>query len=324
MATKKVQKKKAKATLAGGLSPVVDEDYQGYVFGLYPEWGTYPGSGDEVPGIPFEEAKNASCVRARGQAPAGASVGMDASTSARAGASASATTGAGEPARCAAIGAGRAPDSAPERPQRPRARARNASLTPAAAHLAPPPPARLPAPVHRSEVIHGFAMPGVTGAWAQENPGEGPVRRWSVHAVACEINYLGQEAFGNTPNAFVIIVVVEILTRLRRGLRTGVVDFAFPELTQGDAYPSGRFDPSTSWGQPGGACSRSSSTAAWPCSAGRPHRAGRRHQAGPDRQLVGARLGPCCRQHRQRLPEPPFYLRPHRPARLLPLTKMLA
>lgn len=112
MATKKVQKKKAKATPAGGLSPVVDEDYQGYVFGLYPEWGTYPGSGDEVPGIPFEEAKNAErCVRARGQAPARARpwawTRRRPHARARARARASASTGAGEPARCAAIGAGR-------------------------------------------------------------------------------------------------------------------------------------------------------------------------------------------------------------------------
>ena len=133
-----------------------------------------------------------------------------------------------------------------------RVGARNASLTPAAAHLArtpsaPPPPARLPAPVHRSEVIHGrFAMLGVTGAWAQENLGEGP---WfdagaACTPSACEINYLGQEAFGNTPNAFAIIVVVEILTfGYAEALRTGVVDSAFPELTQGDAYPGGRFDP---------------------------------------------------------------------------------
>merc|ERR1711903_308720 len=115
-----------------GIAPQVSDEYQGYVFGLYPEWGTYPGPGDEVPGIPFDESKNAE-----------------------------------------------------------------------------------------REVIHGrFAMLGVTGAWAQENLGEGA---WfnagaSCTPASCKIDYLGQEAFGN-------------------------VDNAFPELEQGDIYPGGRFDP---------------------------------------------------------------------------------
>jgi hypothetical protein len=62
MATKKaVQKKMAsrKPQQGAGIAPQVSDEYQGYVFGLYPEWGTYPGSGDEVPGIPFDESKNA-------------------------------------------------------------------------------------------------------------------------------------------------------------------------------------------------------------------------------------------------------------------------
>merc|ERR1712216_311080 len=62
MATKKAMQKKMasrKPQQGAGIAPQVSDEYQGYVFGLYPEWGTYPGSGDEVPGIPFDESKNA-------------------------------------------------------------------------------------------------------------------------------------------------------------------------------------------------------------------------------------------------------------------------
>merc|ERR1712032_1774308 len=156
MATKKaVQKKMAsrKPQQGAGIAPQVSDEYQGYVFGLYPEWGTYPGSGDEVPGIPFDESKNAE-----------------------------------------------------------------------------------------REVIHGrFAMLGVTGAWAQENLGEGA---WFNAGASCTPDYLGQEAFGNTDNAFWVILLAEIATfGYAEALRTGLVDNAFPELEQGDIYPGGRFDP---------------------------------------------------------------------------------
>jgi light-harvesting complex I chlorophyll a/b binding protein 1 len=97
------------------------------------------------------------------------------------------------------------------------------------------------------EVIHGrFAMLGVTGAWAQENLGEGA---WfnagaSCTPASCKIDYLGQEAFGNTDNAFWVILLAEIATfGYAEALRTGLVDNAFPELEQGDIYPGGRFDP---------------------------------------------------------------------------------
>merc|ERR1712032_1236330 len=59
MATKKAMQKKMasrKPQQGAGIAPQVSDEYQGYVFGLYPEWGTYPGSGDEVPGIPFDES----------------------------------------------------------------------------------------------------------------------------------------------------------------------------------------------------------------------------------------------------------------------------
>merc|ERR1712216_724042 len=129
MATKKAMQKKMasrKPQQGAGIAPQVSDEYQGYVFGLYPEWGTYPGSGDEVPGVPFDESKNAE-----------------------------------------------------------------------------------------REVIHGrFAMLGVTGAWAQENLGEGA---WfnagaSCTPASCKIDYLGQEAFGNTDNAFWVILLAEIAT----------------------------------------------------------------------------------------------------------------
>merc|ERR1712205_162789 len=68
--------------------------------------------------------------------------------------------------------------------------------------------------------------------------------RASCTPASCKIDCLGQEAFGNTDNAFWVILLAEIATfGYAEALRTGLVDNAFPELEQGDIYPGGRFDP---------------------------------------------------------------------------------
>ena len=130
---------------------------------LFPEFGTYPGSGEESPIVPFGDAKNAE-----------------------------------------------------------------------------------------REIIHGrWAMLGVTGAWSAE---VGTGVPWFKAGELCTpddctgIQFPGAPAplapEGSGFPSFWNVLVIELFTiGFAESYRTGLLDNPFPELTQGDVSPGGRFDP---------------------------------------------------------------------------------
>ena len=102
------------------------------------------------------------------------------------------------------------------------------------------------------EIIHGrWAMLGVTGAWAAENGTGVP---WFKAGELCTpddctgIQFPGAPAplapEGSGFPSFWNVLVIELFTiGFAESYRTGLLDNPFPELTQGDVSPGGRFDP---------------------------------------------------------------------------------
>jgi len=104
------------------------------------------------------------------------------------------------------------------------------------------------------EVIHGrWAMLGVNGAWAAEN---GTGIPWFKAGELCTpddctavadkfpgaIAPLAPEGSGY-PNFWLVLAIEIFLMGAVESYRTGLVENPFPELTQGDISPGGRFDP---------------------------------------------------------------------------------
>ena len=131
------------------------------------------------------------------------------------------------------------------------------------------------------EVIHGrWAMLGVTGAWAAEN---GTGIPWFTAGTLCTpddctavadkfpgaVAPLAPEGSGY-PSFWAVLAIEVVLVGLAEAYRTGLSDPVFDELTVGDVSPGGRFDPSASLSPATSRSSRSrsSSTAASPCSRG--------------------------------------------------------
>jgi hypothetical protein len=132
-------------------------EYSGYALGLYPEWGTYPGSGLDDTWLKLEDTKN----------------------------------------------------------------------------------------IER-ETIHGrFAMLAVAGVMAQENLGMGP---WYDAGTTCTpgdctFTYLNQ-SIDLKSEGFIAVLAAEILlVGGAEAYRTGLLENPFAELTVGNVYPGGRFDP---------------------------------------------------------------------------------
>ena len=123
-------------------------------------------------------------------------------------------------------------------------------------------------------------MLGVTGAWAAEN---GTGIPWFTAGTLCTpddctavadkfpgaVAPLAPEGSGY-PSFWAVLAIEVVLVGLAEAYRTGLSDPVFDELTVGDVSPGGRFDPLglaesvTSRSSR----SRSSSTAASPCSRG--------------------------------------------------------
>jgi light-harvesting complex II chlorophyll a/b binding protein 4 len=104
------------------------------------------------------------------------------------------------------------------------------------------------------EIIHGrFAMLGLTGAWAAE---VGTGIPWFEAGALCtpsDCTAIADKFPGaiyplappdsGFPNFFVVLGIEVVFFGLAEAYRTGLVDPVFDELTVGDAYPGGRFDP---------------------------------------------------------------------------------
>ena len=104
------------------------------------------------------------------------------------------------------------------------------------------------------EIIHGrWAMLGVTGAWAAEN---GTGIPWFTAGTLCTpddctavadkfpgaVAPLAPEGSGY-PSFWAVLALELFLVGSAESYRTGVFENPFPELTQGDVTPGGRFDP---------------------------------------------------------------------------------
>ena len=95
-------------------------------------------------------------------------------------------------------------------------------------------------------------MLGVTGAWASEN---GTGIPWFTAGTLCTpddctavadkfpgAGRLAPEGSG-FPNFWVVLALEIFLVGSAEAYRTGIFENPFPELTQGDVSPGGRFDP---------------------------------------------------------------------------------
>ncbi len=104
------------------------------------------------------------------------------------------------------------------------------------------------------EIIHGrWAMLGVTGAWAAEN---GTGIPWFTAGTLCTpddctavadkfpgaVAPLAPEGSGY-PSFWAVLAIEIFLVGSAESYRTGIFENPFPELTQGDVTPGGRFDP---------------------------------------------------------------------------------
>ena len=104
------------------------------------------------------------------------------------------------------------------------------------------------------EIIHGrWAMLGVTGAWAAEN---GTGIPWFTAGTLCtpdDCTAVADKfpgavaplapAGSGYPNFWAVLAIEIFLVGSAESYRTGIFENPFPELTQGDVTPGGRFDP---------------------------------------------------------------------------------
>ena len=104
------------------------------------------------------------------------------------------------------------------------------------------------------EIIHGrFAMLGLTGAWASE---VGTGIPWFEAGALCtpsDCTAIADKFPGaiyplappdsGFPSFFNVLAIEVIFFGSAEAYRTGVIDPVFDELSVGDAYPGGRFDP---------------------------------------------------------------------------------